>query len=211
MVSSGLYFLIGDKCQGSAGKVVDALCLYALAGGMATALGGGLLQMGSGINFIFGVPITPVLWAGIAAIIIAAYTISSYSGLNKGIKFLSDQNAKIFVAVMLFVFLVGPTRFIMVLGVQGFGGFLTNFVSQSLFLSPIDGDALPQGMDSRKVLAEALKEKVAFIPGEAFYPSGTVKNSFRLNFSNADDARINVGIERLSRVIKELIATNGGD
>lgn len=144
MVSSGLYFLIGDRCQGRVGKVVDALCLYALAGGMATSLGGGLLQIGSGMNFLFGIPVSTFLWAGIAVFIIASYTISSYSGMNKGIRFLSDQNTKIFFLIMLFVFIVGPTKFILDLGVQGFGHFLSNFVNQSLFLSPVDGDQWPR-------------------------------------------------------------------
>ncbi len=143
MVSSGLYFIVGDKCQGGVGKVVDVLCLYGLAGGMGTALGGGLLQIGSGMNFILGVPISKWLWLAIAVAIIVCYTISSYTGLKKGIRILSDQNAKIFFIVMIFVFITGPTKFILELGVQGTGHFLSNFVEQSLFLSPIAGDNWP--------------------------------------------------------------------
>jgi choline/carnitine/betaine transport len=143
MVSSGLYFLIGDKCRGKIGKVIDVLCLYGLAGGLATALGAGLLQIGSGMNFLFGTPTNKWIWLAIAATIIISYTISSYTGLQKGIRFLSDQNAKIFIVVMLFIFLTGPTKFILELGVQGTGYFITNFFKQALFLSPIANDSWP--------------------------------------------------------------------
>jgi choline/carnitine/betaine transport len=143
MVSSGLYFLVGDKCQGKAGTLVDILCLYGLAGGMATSLGAGLLQIGSGMNFLIGTPTNKWIWLAIAAAIIISYTISSYSGLQKGIRVLSDQNAKIFVVVMLFIFFTGPTKFILELGVQGTGHFITNFFKQALFLSPVADDGWP--------------------------------------------------------------------
>jgi len=143
MVSSGLYFLMGDKCQGKLGKVIDVLCLYGLAGGMATALGAGLMQIGSGMNFLFDTPTNKWVWLGIAAAIIIAYTISSFTGLQKGIRILSDQNAKIFVVVMLFIFITGPTKFILELGVQGTGYFISHFVEQATFLSPIANDGWP--------------------------------------------------------------------
>lgn len=142
-VSSGLYFLIGDRCSGWIGKATDALTIFALAGGVAAVLGAGLLQMGSGLNFLFDIPISTVLWIIIAVIIIASYTISSYTGLDKGIKFLADQNTKIFLGTMVFVFIVGPTTFILDIGTQGFGEFLSNFLNQSFYLSPVAEGSWP--------------------------------------------------------------------
>jgi len=142
-VSSALYFLIGDKCHGWIGKAIDALSLFAIAGGAAAALGAGLLQLGSGLNFLYGIPISPMLWAAIALVVIAVYTISSITGLHKGIRFLSDQNTKLFFAVLIFVFVAGPTLFILDFGTQGFGQYISNFVSHSLFLSPVEGSDWP--------------------------------------------------------------------
>jgi len=143
-VSSGLYFLIGDRCNGPIGKAVDALTIFALAGGVAAVLGAGLLQMGSGLNFLFGVPISPVLWAIIAFVIIASYTFSSYTGIDKGINFLASQNVRIFVGTMLFIFIFGPTAYMLDIGFQSFGQFLSHFADQSFYLGATEGDNWPK-------------------------------------------------------------------
>ena len=49
------------------------------------------------------------------------------------------------------------------------------------------------------------KEKVAFVPGKTFYPDLDVIDTMRLNFSNSDEEKINVGIERLGRAIRKFI------
>ena len=61
---------------------------------------------------------------------------------------------------------------------------------------------LSEHMNATALLQEALKEKVAFIPGEPFFPSGGGKNNMRLNFSFSNPELINEGIARLGRVIK---------
>jgi len=68
---------------------------------------------------------------------------------------------------------------------------------------------MPEKINARKVLDEALKENVAFIPGDSFYPNKEVKNTFRLNFSNADESKISKGIEKLSKVIHRFINDAG--
>jgi 2-aminoadipate transaminase len=65
----------------------------------------------------------------------------------------------------------------------------------------------PQGIDTEKLLQVAVeKEKVAFVPGYAFYPDGQGKNAMRLNFSAMPPDMIQIGIERLGRVLKEACA-----
>ncbi len=60
---------------------------------------------------------------------------------------------------------------------------------------------LPEGMDSRTILEEAVQEKVAFVPGVAFHPCGGGENTMRLNFSNASPEKIHEGIARLGQVL----------
>jgi len=60
---------------------------------------------------------------------------------------------------------------------------------------------LPEWMDAAELLKEAIKEKVAFVPGFAFYPGADVHNTMRLNFSYGRDDQIEEGIARLGRVI----------
>ncbi len=61
---------------------------------------------------------------------------------------------------------------------------------------------LPQGIDTKKVLAESLQHHVAFVPGEPFFPNGGGANTFRLNFSSAKPDRIEEGVKRLGAILK---------
>jgi 2-aminoadipate transaminase len=64
---------------------------------------------------------------------------------------------------------------------------------------------LPEEMDAADVFKEAIKEKVAFVPGTSFHPQGNGKNTMRLNFSCEKPETINEGISRLGRVIRRMV------
>jgi 2-aminoadipate transaminase len=61
---------------------------------------------------------------------------------------------------------------------------------------------LPEGMSAMDVFEPAIREKVAFVPGQAFFTDGGGENTMRLNFSNSDEERIEEGIKRLGAVLK---------
>jgi DNA-binding transcriptional MocR family regulator len=60
---------------------------------------------------------------------------------------------------------------------------------------------LPAGLDARTLLAAALEQRVAFVPGTAFYTDGSGANALRLNFSHAEPERIEEGVRRLAAVV----------
>jgi 2-aminoadipate transaminase len=60
---------------------------------------------------------------------------------------------------------------------------------------------LPEGMDASRLLAEALREKVAFVPGTSFFPTGGGRSTLRLNFSYCTPHVIEEGVRRLAGVI----------
>ena len=64
---------------------------------------------------------------------------------------------------------------------------------------------LPVGCDAAELLQEALKEKVAFVPGASFHPNGGGRNTLRLNFSYARPEVIEEGIRRLGGVVARLL------
>jgi len=66
---------------------------------------------------------------------------------------------------------------------------------------------LPQGFDTTDLLNDAVKEKVAFVPGASFHPVGGGENTMRLNFSYCTPDVINEGIARLGKVIKKKLKT----
>lgn len=61
---------------------------------------------------------------------------------------------------------------------------------------------LPEGVSSLKLFDRAIKEKVAFVPGQAFFSDGSGSNTMRLNFSNCNEEKIIQGIERLAKAIR---------
>jgi 2-aminoadipate transaminase len=71
--------------------------------------------------------------------------------------------------------------------------------------------SLPAGMDAGQLLGEAIRQKVMFVPGAAFYANGGGENSLRLNFSSYDEKKLSLGIERLSRAVRAVAPTPGRD
>ncbi|MGI6574805.1 MAG: PLP-dependent aminotransferase family protein [bacterium] len=65
---------------------------------------------------------------------------------------------------------------------------------------------LPQGISTTELLKEAIKEKVAFIPGDSFFPHGGGSNTIRLNFSNATKNDLEQGITRMAKVTKQFLS-----
>ena len=67
---------------------------------------------------------------------------------------------------------------------------------------------LPKGFDTMALLEEAIREKVAFVPGAAFYPCGGGEETMRLNFSYCQPEKIREGIRRLSVAVKMQLRPN---
>jgi choline-glycine betaine transporter len=148
-VSSGMTLLYGEKFTKSKYKdVVDAIALTAICSGLAGGLGNGLIQLGAGIEMISGIPSGPMVWIALAVSITVIYTISSISGLQKGIKFLSEKNAWVFIAFLTITVVAGPTKYIMDLTAQSFGHYADNIISSSIFTSPGNTDMWPEWWDT---------------------------------------------------------------
>jgi 2-aminoadipate transaminase len=64
---------------------------------------------------------------------------------------------------------------------------------------------LPHGCSSLELFNRAVAEKVAFVPGQAFFANGGGQDTLRLNFSNSDEARIEEGMRRLARVMRRMM------
>ncbi|MEB7754898.1 BCCT family transporter [Staphylococcus pseudoxylosus] len=137
-ISSTLYPLIGNRAFGSIGIIVDILCMFAIAGSMSAILGEGVLQLSSGISHYTTIKDTPILWGIMVIAITLTYVISSYTGLDKGIRILADNNTKIFLFLLAFIFILGPTSYILNIGTQGTGKYLSSMAEMHLWLSPMD-------------------------------------------------------------------------
>lgn len=136
LISSAFYPLLGHKTTGWAGQTIDTLAVLATCTGVATTFGLSALQMSAGISHL--TPIPNNIWTQIVIIIIVTicFIISSATGLDKGIKILSNINIVVAAILLLFVIMIGPTIFILENFVTTIGGYITNFLRMSLTLTP---------------------------------------------------------------------------
>jgi 2-aminoadipate transaminase len=65
---------------------------------------------------------------------------------------------------------------------------------------------LPEHLNTTELLAEAIAERVAFVPGAPFHPDGSGQNTMRLNFSYMPPEKIEEGIKRLGRVLERALS-----
>ena len=137
LISTSVEPVVGKKK--SVKTTIDALAVIATVMGIATSLGLGVLQMGGGLQAVFEVPNTVVTQLVIIVVLLALYLLSSSTGLNKGIKWLSNLNLGLCLVLLLFVFFAGPSVFILNTFTLGLGDYLTNFVAYSLRLTPYEG------------------------------------------------------------------------
>ncbi|PZD97555.1 glycine/betaine ABC transporter permease [Paenibacillus sambharensis] len=115
---------------------IDSFAVIATVMGVATSVGLGVLQMNSGLNTVFGLGEQFYVQVGIILAVFAAYTVSSTTGLNKGIRYLSNVNLGLALGLMLFVFFAGPTVFILKSFTLALGDYITNFVYYSTRIQP---------------------------------------------------------------------------
>jgi choline/glycine/proline betaine transport protein len=131
---SALYPLIGDEIYGWKGNLVDILAVISTVFGVATSLGLGVLQINSGLNYLFDLAISePVQLALILGITCLAI-VSVATGLDRGIRILSELNMVLAVGLLLLVLILGPTVFLLQALMQNTGAYLSDIVRNTFNL-----------------------------------------------------------------------------
>lgn len=131
---SALYPLIGERIYGPIGHAVDIFAILGTVFGVATSLGYGVLQINSGLNQLFDLPINTTVQVILIAVTCTLATLSVASGLDKGVRILSEVNLGLAAILMLFVLTVGPTVFLLQAYVQNTGAYLSDIVSKTFNL-----------------------------------------------------------------------------
>ena len=138
LVSSTLKPIFGDKMKGPWGILVDVLAVFATSFGVATSLGFGAVQINAGLNHLFGISISIQSQFVIIAVVTVLFIASAWSGLSKGIKYLSNTNLVVAVILLALVVILGPTLLIFNMFTETFGGYLSNLVEMSMRTAPLD-------------------------------------------------------------------------
>ncbi|MDM9558967.1 BCCT family transporter [Bordetella petrii] len=131
---SALYPLIGNRIHGPIGHAVDIFAIIGTVLGVATSLGLGVAQINSGLNHLFGLPVSVPVQIMLIIATCALATVSVASGLDKGIRILSESNLALAVILLVFVLVVGPTVFLLQTFVQNTGAYLSDIVNKTFNL-----------------------------------------------------------------------------
>ena len=131
-IRSALYPIFGNKIHGPIGHSVDTAAVIGTIFGIATTCGIGVVQLNYGLHVLFDLPEN--LWMQTALIVVAvAMTIISVtSGVNKGLRVLSEINIYVSVGLMLFILFLGNTEFLLNAFVQNIGDYINRFPSMTL-------------------------------------------------------------------------------
>ena len=138
-IRSIFYPLLGDRIYGPIGHVIDILAVFGTLFGLATSLGFGAMQLNTGLNILVGMPVAPIWQVAIIATITGFAVISVISGLDRGLKWLSMFNLILALVFMAFIFLAGPTLFLIRFLLDSTGGYLQQIVGMSLHTGAING------------------------------------------------------------------------
>lgn len=132
---SALYPLIGKRIHGPIGHTVDIVAILGTMFGLATTLGLSVTQINSGLNYLWpSIPISHSVQVIAIAVITGLALFSVVAGLDKGVKNLSLLNMFLATALMIFVFTMGPTLFILETFLQNTGAYLNNIVERTFNL-----------------------------------------------------------------------------
>ena len=132
---SALYPLIGNRIYGPIGHMVDIFAIFGTLFGIATTLGLSVTQINAGMNYLWpAIPISPTVQVISIVVITAMATASVVAGLDKGIKNLSLFNIIMAFCLLMFVFIAGPTLFILETFLQNTGSYLNNIVERTFNL-----------------------------------------------------------------------------
>lgn len=143
-ISSSLQPVFGNNVLGRKAQIIDTIALYALVTGMASSLGTGAITLVGGFGEFMEIRMTPFTLGVAVSVIVVTFVLSAASGLQKGITRLSLINAWFLLFLGLFVFVFGPTVYILSIGTEGLGAYLGHFFELSLFTGAASGDTWPQ-------------------------------------------------------------------
>ncbi|MFM8315614.1 MAG: BCCT family transporter, partial [Deltaproteobacteria bacterium] len=117
------------------GTLTDSISLFCLVVGMATSLATGVLSISGGISHVMGFESSPKLWILTGLVLLGLYLFSTLSGLERGLRRFSHFNTVLFLFLIVFFLVVGPTKFMLGESLRSLNEFLGTFFQRSTFIA----------------------------------------------------------------------------
>ncbi|VEA72663.1 Glycine betaine transporter BetP [Serratia rubidaea] len=131
-IRSALYPIFGKRINGPIGHSVDIAAVVGTIFGIATTLGIGVVQLNYGLKVLFDLPENLTVQGALILLSVVMATISVTSGVNKGIRILSELNVWLAVGLMAFVLFFGDTEFLLNALVLNVGDYINRFMGMTL-------------------------------------------------------------------------------
>ncbi|MFB5660332.1 BCCT family transporter [Alteribacillus sp. HJP-4] len=144
LISDTMNSVIGHTGKKPLRNTIDIIAVIATVMGVATTLGLSVLQISSGLGSVFAVPSGQITQFAIVAAMFVFFMLSTLSGLDRGIKYLSNVNLGLALVLMVSVLFIGPTGFILDSITMGIGDYMQNFFQASLRLDQYTGSTWVQ-------------------------------------------------------------------
>lgn len=141
---SCFYPLLKDKINGKWGNVIDIFALCCTFFGITTTLGFGVVQINSGLQIMRVIPENNFIYQIIIVVCLISLSVfSAISGVNKGVKLLSNINVISVIVLLLFVLILGPTVYLIGSFTEGLGNYINNFFDLTFSTHVYEKETLP--------------------------------------------------------------------
>ncbi len=141
LISEACRPLLGPLTDGPTGTAIDILAVFATVFGVATSLGFGAMQISGGLSHLVGIPNTIGTQLLLIVVVTVLFMLSAQTGLQRGIKYLSNLNMVLALSLLGFVFVLGPTKTLMDIFTSTLGSYLQQLPKMSFHLGPFEGGA----------------------------------------------------------------------
>lgn len=131
---SMFYPLLKEKIYGISGDIIDGLAVVITLFSLASSLGFGALQVNAGFNYLFGTAITANVQIVIIIVVTCFATISVVTGVDKGVRILSELNLVLAAILATLVLIIGNSISVISNGISALGIYLTNLISVNVNL-----------------------------------------------------------------------------
>ncbi|CAA9446586.1 MAG: High-affinity choline uptake protein BetT [uncultured Rubrobacteraceae bacterium] len=126
-IRSALYPIFGNRIYGPLGHAVDLAAVLGTIFGIATSLGIGVVQLNFGLKLLFGIPEGLAAQIGLVVVAVAVATISAVTGVDKGIRRLSELTVLLALGLAGFILVTGDTSFLLNAFVLNVGDYVGSF------------------------------------------------------------------------------------
>jgi choline/glycine/proline betaine transport protein len=133
-IRSSLFPLVGERIHGPIGHAVDTFAVLGTIFGLATSLGLGVIQINSGLQYLFGLTVSTTVQVVLITVITLIASVSVFTGLDRGVRRLSELNMVLAVSLLAFVLVMGPTVHLLQAFVQNTGMYISSVFAMTFNL-----------------------------------------------------------------------------